>query len=88
MATKMCFAVGTDEAFEERIVKFEYIKGMAFSQKQKNVLSFHKSISEQFPGSRIIEISTKSQPIISGLRTINSMSSAQKSRLRYKERIL
>ena len=61
MATKMCFAVGTDKAFEERIVEFEYIKGMSFSQKQKNVLSFHKSISEQFPGSRIIEISTKSQ---------------------------
>ena len=61
MATKMCFAVGTGKAFEERIVEFEYIKGMAFSQKQKNVLSFHKSISEQFPGSRIIEISTKSQ---------------------------
>ena len=61
MATKMCFAVGTDKAFEERIVEFEYIKGMAFSQKQKNVLSFHKSISEQFPASRIIEISTKSQ---------------------------
>ena len=64
MATKMCFAVGTDKAFEERIVEFEYIKGMAFSQKQKNVLSFHKSISKQFPGSRIIEISTKSQTTI------------------------
>lgn len=61
MATKMCFAVGRDVAFEERIVEFEYIKGMAFSQKQKNVLSFHKSIQEMFPTSRIIEISTKSQ---------------------------
>ena len=61
MATKMCFTVGNGRAFEERIVEFEYIKGMAFSQKQKNVLSFHKSISEQFPESRIIEISTKSQ---------------------------
>ena len=57
MATKMCFAVGKDLAFEERIVEFEYIKGMAFSQKQKNVLSFHKSIQEVFPDSRIIEIS-------------------------------
>ena len=61
MATKMCFAVGSNTAFEERIVEFEYIKGMAFSQKQKNVLSFHKSIKERFPTSRIIEISTKSQ---------------------------
>jgi type I restriction enzyme M protein len=72
MATKMCFAVGTGKAFEERIVEFEYIKGMAFSQKQKNVLSFHKSISEQFPGSRIIEISTKSQtPIGVNLSAFN-----------------
>ena len=61
MATKMCFAVGKDRAFEERIIEFEYIKGMAFSQKQKNVLSFHKSIQAMFPNSRIIEISTKSQ---------------------------
>ena len=61
MATKMCFAVGEDVAFEERIVEFEYIKGMAFSQKQKNVLSFHTSIQKMFPNSRIIEISTKSQ---------------------------
>ena len=61
MATKMCFAVGSDMAFEEIIVEFEYIKGMSFSQKQKNVLSFHKSIKERFPNNRIIEISTKSQ---------------------------
>ena len=61
MATKMCFFVGTDRVFEERIVEFEYIKGMAFSQKQKNVLSFHKSIQEKYPNCRIIEISTKSQ---------------------------
>ena len=38
MATKMCFAVGSSKAFDEIIVEFEYIKGMAFSQKQKNVL--------------------------------------------------
>ena len=60
MATKMCFAVGNDTAFEERIVEFEYVKGMAFSQKQKNVLSFHRSIQARFPNARIIEISTKS----------------------------
>ena len=60
MATKMCFAVGTNAAFEERIIEFEYIKGMAFSQKQKNVLSFHKSIQKMYPDKRIIEISTKS----------------------------
>ena len=60
MATKMCFSVGNDTAFNEIIVEFEYVKGMSFSQKQKNVLSFHKSIKERFPGCNIIEISTKS----------------------------
>ena len=60
MATKMCFFVGSNTAFEERIVEFEYVKGLAFSQKQKNVLSFHKSIKEQFPNVKILEVSTKS----------------------------
>ena len=60
MATKMCFAVGTDRAYDEMIVEFEYIKGMAFTQKQKNVLSFHKSIARAYPDKKIIEISTKS----------------------------
>lgn len=60
MAIKMCFAVGSTTSFEERLVEFEYVKGMAFSQKQKNVLSFHESISNKFPSERIIEISTKS----------------------------
>lgn len=62
MATKMCFAVScnAETAYEEIIIEFEYVKGIAFSQKKKNVLSFHKSIKERFPNSRIIEISTKS----------------------------
>ena len=40
MATKMCFIADDKKIFEEKIITFEYIKGMAFSQKQKNVLSF------------------------------------------------
>lgn len=60
MATKMCFAVGDHAAFEERIIEFEYIKGMSFSQKQKNVRSFHNAIQRIYPDKRIIEISTKS----------------------------
>ena len=61
MATKMCFVVGKNKSYDEMIIEFDYIKGMAFSQKQKNVLSFHKSIQERFPNKKIIEISTKSQ---------------------------
>ena len=60
MATKMCFFVDNINVFDERIITFTYVKGMAFSQKQKNVLSFHSSIQEQYPGLKLLEISTKS----------------------------
>ena len=61
MATKMCFFVDNTNVFEERIITFTYIKGMAFSQKQKNVLSFHSSIQKLHPDLKILEVSTKSQ---------------------------
>ena len=60
MATKMCFRVNEEKVFDEEIVSFTYIKGMAFSQKVKTALSFHSSIQQQFPNARILEISTKS----------------------------
>ena len=60
MATKMCFKVNEKKVFDEEVVAFTYVKGMAFSQKVKNVLSFHKSIQEQFPECKVLEISTKS----------------------------
>lgn len=59
MAQKICFIVSEDNIFEEKMIEFEYIKGMAFSQKQKNVLSFHKSIKELYE-KNILEVSTKS----------------------------
>ena len=60
MATKMCFIVNEKNIFLEEIITFDYVKGLAFSQKQKNVLSFHKSIKELYPDKKIMEISTKS----------------------------
>ena len=48
MATKMCFLENERDVFEEKVVNFNYVKGMAFSQKQKNVLSFHSSIKELY----------------------------------------
>ena len=60
MATKMCFFTHDDKAFEEKIITFTYVKGMAFSQKQKNVISFHGSIQSAYPQHRILEVSTKS----------------------------
>ena len=60
MATKMCFLVGNNRPFEEDIISFTYIKGLAFSQKQKNILSFHSAIQSKFPNAKILEVSTKS----------------------------
>jgi type I restriction enzyme M protein len=60
MATKMCFKVNENKVFDEEIVTFTYIMGMAFSQKCKNVLSFHTSIQQHFPEARLLEVSTKS----------------------------
>ncbi len=60
MATKMCFKVNENSVFDEEIVTYTYVAGMAFSQKCKNVLSFHKSIHEQFPNAKLLEVSTKS----------------------------
>lgn len=60
MAQKICFFYDINKFYVEKIVEFDYVKGMAFSQKQKNVKSFHLSIAQKFPGKKILEISTKS----------------------------
>lgn len=60
MATKMCFKVNENSVFDEEIVTYTYVAGLAFSQKCKNVLSFHQSIQEKFPTAKLLEVSTKS----------------------------
>lgn len=60
MATKMCFLATGLQPYIEEIITFDYVKGLAFSQKQKNVLSFHSAIQKQYPNARILEVSTKS----------------------------
>lgn len=60
MATKMCFLSMGLQPYQEEIITFTYVKGLAFSQKQKNVISFHSAIQERYPHARILEVSTKS----------------------------
>ena len=64
MATKMCFKVNENKVFDEEIVSYTYVPGMAFSQKCKNVRSFHSSIQEKFPAAKILEVSTKSYNVL------------------------
>lgn len=66
MATKMCFLATGLQPFKEEIITFDYVKGLAFSQKQKNIVSFHSAIQKQYPSARILEVSTKS-PISLGV---------------------
>ena len=66
MATKMCFLSTRLQPYKEEIITFDYVKGLAFSQKQKNVASFHSAIQSKYPNARILEVSTKS-PITLGV---------------------
>lgn len=66
MATKMCFLATGLQPYKEEIITFDYVKGLAFSQKQKNVASFHTAIQSKHPNARILEVSTKS-PIALGV---------------------
>ena len=56
MATKMCFKVNEKKVFDEEIVAFTYVKGMAFSQKVGTISPLVKS---QF-GTHIIYVKDKS----------------------------
>lgn len=64
MASRMIF-LPTDkiksELFEERLIDFEWVPGMAVSQGTRSVLNLHQSVLEQQGISRILEISTRSQ---------------------------
>ena len=60
MANKLCFLPDPNIFLIEKNITFTYVKGMSFSQKQKNVVSFHNSILETFPNAKILEVSTKS----------------------------
>ena len=50
-----------EELVKTHSVKFTWSSGFAKSQKQKSILSFHKSISKEFKSDKILEISTKSE---------------------------
>ena len=49
-----------EELVKTHSVEFTWSSGFAKSQKQKSILSFHKSISKEFKSDKILEISTKS----------------------------
>lgn len=56
----------------EQFIKFNWIGGLSFSQKVKNVASFHETIRHKFPNKKILEISTKSQePLGNSLSAFN-----------------
>ena len=50
-----------EELVKTHSVEFTWSSGFAKSQKQKSILSFHKSISKEFKSDKILEISTKSE---------------------------
>ena len=81
MANRPVYIV-TKTGVQKIDVDFTWIKGMALSQKQKNVLSFHKDISKQLNISenKILEVSTKSiNPLGYSLSAFNLKSKTNKN---------
>lgn len=60
MAERLCFFVNNKNEIEEKYVSFDYVKGMAFSQKIKCAQSLQNAIKAKYPGCKSIEISSKS----------------------------
>ena len=60
MAERLCFFVNNKNEIEEKYVSFDYVKGMAFSQKIKCAASLQNAIKAKHPGCKSIEISSKS----------------------------
>lgn len=46
--------------YKKHMIDFEFFTGFSLSQKQKSIQSLHKSISRNFPGRKILEVSSKS----------------------------
>lgn len=56
----MVFKVGIVSVYIEKMIDYEFIKGLVPNQRKKCIASLHKSIKEKFPNSKVLEISTKS----------------------------
>jgi selenocysteine lyase/cysteine desulfurase len=65
MASRPVFIVTDAYPYvKEKLIDFEWHKGMAISQKQKSVRSLHEAAKEQLEQLNILEISTKSENIL------------------------
>lgn len=61
MARRPVFRTQTHAPFSQEVTtEFEYHPGFSHAQKQKSVMSLHRSYAEINPGDRVLEISTKS----------------------------
>ncbi len=55
---------GGNELFQERLVTFDWVPGIAISQAKKSIRNLHESAGKQIGLSRILEISTRSEEIL------------------------
>lgn len=61
MAQRPVFMPGNFKPYSvEWMVEFSFNAGFAPSQKQKNIVALHKGFQEEFPGKKVLEISSKS----------------------------
>lgn len=72
MAEKKIFMVSNLHYCKEDMITYAFHRGLAASQKQKNVVSLHEAINQRYRNKHILEISTKSlQPLGASLSAFN-----------------
>ena len=61
MTERPCFVVGEDNLIREPLIKFNWVSGLAFSQRVKCAESLARAIKEELPNAAHLEISSKSR---------------------------
>lgn len=67
MANRIVFlpnVISENELFQEKLVTFEWVPGIAISQAKKSIRNLHEAAGDQLGLTKILEISTRSEEIL------------------------
>jgi len=67
MASRIVFLPSTgtnDELFQEKLVTFDWVPGMAISQAKKSIRNLHAEAVKQIGLTKILEVSTRSEEVL------------------------
>jgi len=60
MAEKMIFLSDGVVSYDEKIIAYTFVPGFSPTQRKKNVANLESAIAKEYPGKKVLEISTKS----------------------------